>query len=270
MSTRSDSESQGVSQLPASQLSSHHDLAGKVVLVTGAASGIGMETSRQLGALGGTILLGALTESEATLAADTLRSEGHRAIGLKLDVTADTDRDAVHDYIQSTFGVLDILINNAGVCLEPEYSVEGGTSSLPIDILRQTFEVNFFAPFLLTQRLLPLIRKSMAGRIVNVSSIQASLTLHSDPASELYDYKIFAYDTSKTALNSLSVHLAYELRDTPIKVNSVHPGWVRTEMGGAGATDDVSDGSRTSVMFALLPEDGASGGFYHFNQRLPW
>ena len=145
-----------------------------------------------------------------------------------------------------------------------------GTSGLPIGILRQTLEVNFFAPFLLTQKLLPLIRNSAAGRIVNVSSMQASLALHADPAGELYDYKLFAYDASKTALNSFTIHLAHELRGTSIKVNSAHPGWVRTEMGGAGATDDISDGCRTSVRLALLHDEGPTGGFFFGEERLPW
>jgi NAD(P)-dependent dehydrogenase (short-subunit alcohol dehydrogenase family) len=137
-------------------------------------------------------------------------------------------------------------------------------------ILRETFETNFFGTVALTQRLLPLIRKSTAGRIVNVSSIMGSLTLHSDPTSSIYPHKVFAYDSSKTALNAFTVHLAHELRDTPIKVNSAHPGWVKTDLGGAGADLDVSEGGKTSAWLATLPANGPTGGYFHLGQPLPW
>jgi len=118
--------------------------------------------------------------------------------------------------------------------------------------------------------LLPLIRKGPAGRIVNVSSILGSLTLHSDPNSPIYEFKTFAYDASKAALNAFTVHLAHELRDNKIKVNSAHPGWVKTEMGGPNAPMEVSEGGKTSAQLATLANDGPSGGFFHLGQPLPW
>jgi NAD(P)-dependent dehydrogenase (short-subunit alcohol dehydrogenase family) len=141
---------------------------------------------------------------------------------------------------------------------------------VPPDILRQTFETNFFAVVALTQTLLPLIRKAPAGRIVNLSSVLGSLTLHSDPASPIYDKKAFAYDASKTALNAFTVHLAQELRGTKIKVNSAHPGWVQTDMGGPAAPLALSEGGKTSVQLATLPDDGPTGGYFHLGQPLPW
>jgi NAD(P)-dependent dehydrogenase (short-subunit alcohol dehydrogenase family) len=144
------------------------------------------------------------------------------------------------------------------------------TSTLPLEILRETFDTNFFGTVALTQKLLPLIRQSSAGRIVNVSSIMGSLTLHSDPTSPIYSHKVFAYDTSKAALNSFTIHLAHELRDTSIKVSSAHPGWVKTEMGGDGADLEISEGGKTSTWLATLPEDGPTGGYFHLGQRLPW
>jgi NAD(P)-dependent dehydrogenase (short-subunit alcohol dehydrogenase family) len=132
------------------------------------------------------------------------------------------------------------------------------------------FETNFFAQVALTETLLPLIRKSEAGRIVNLSSILSSLTLQADPKSPIYGAKSFAYDASKTALNAFTVHLAYELRDTKIKVNSAHPGWVKTDMGGAEAPMELSEGGKTSAALALLPEDGPTGGYFHLGQTLPW
>ena len=189
-------------------------------------------------------------------------------------MTNPRDHQAAYEYFHRKFGRLDILINNAGVMVEQSGGdpISGGnrTSAISPQILRQTFDANFFAPIALTQTLLPLIRKSPAGRIVNLSSILASLTLQSDPASPIYNAKQFAYDASKTALNAFTVHLAHELRDTPIKVNSAHPGWVKTEMGGRNAPMDIADGSKTSVQLATLGADGPTGGFFHLGEALPW
>jgi NAD(P)-dependent dehydrogenase (short-subunit alcohol dehydrogenase family) len=117
---------------------------------------------------------------------------------------------------------------------------------------------------------LPLLRKSPAGRIDNLSSILGSLAAHSDPSSPIYNMKPFAYDASKTALNAFTVHLAQELKGTPIKVNSAHPGWVKTDMGGSAAPMEVSEGGKTSVMLATLPDDGPTGGYFHLGETLPW
>jgi NAD(P)-dependent dehydrogenase (short-subunit alcohol dehydrogenase family) len=105
---------------------------------------------------------------------------------------------------------------------------------------------------------------------VNLSSILGSLTLHADPKSPIYNAKSFAYDASKTALNAFTVHLAYDLRDTKIKVNSAHPGWVKTDMGGPEAPMELSEGAKTSATLATLPEDGPTGGYFHLGQTLPW
>jgi NAD(P)-dependent dehydrogenase (short-subunit alcohol dehydrogenase family) len=118
--------------------------------------------------------------------------------------------------------------------------------------------------------MLPLIRRSAAGRIVNVSSILGSLTIQSDPAGPLANFKPFAYDASKSALNAFTIHLAAELRDTNIKVNSAHPGWVRTELGGKDAPLEVAEGAKTSVELALLNADGPTGRFFHQGRELAW
>jgi NAD(P)-dependent dehydrogenase (short-subunit alcohol dehydrogenase family) len=141
---------------------------------------------------------------------------------------------------------------------------------VPLDLLHRVFETNFFSLIALTNKLLPLIRKSEAGRIVNLSSILGSLTLHGTPGSPIYHAKSFAYDASKTALNAYTIHLAYELRDTKIKVNSAHPGWVKTDMGGPEATLELSEGGKTSAELATLGADGPTGGFFHQGKALPW
>jgi NAD(P)-dependent dehydrogenase (short-subunit alcohol dehydrogenase family) len=247
----------------------------RVALITGGNRGLGLQTARELKDQGIVVILGARNLSNGEAAAAILLKEGIEADAVRLDVSDASTHAEAFDVFESRYGRLDILINNAGVWKESATASSfvlgtNPTSSLPMEILRETFETNFFCTVALTQRLLPLIRKSSAGRIVNVSSIMGSLTLHSDPTSPIYPHKVFAYDASKTALNAFTVHLAHELRDTPIKVNSAHPGWVKTDMGGAGADLDISEGGKTSAWLATLPEDGPTGGFFHLGQRLPW
>jgi NAD(P)-dependent dehydrogenase (short-subunit alcohol dehydrogenase family) len=240
----------------------------KIALITGANKGIGLETARQLGKLGVTILLGARNLAKGEEAAEELRSSGIDARALKLDVDSEADRKAVAKLIEKDYGRLDILINNAGVLLDSRNGNE--TSVTSSKLLHQTFETNFFSTVALTQTLLPLLRRSNAARIVNLSSILASLTLHATEGSPIYNSKTFAYDASKAALNLFTIHLAHELRGTKIKINSAHPGWVKTDMGGEGATMELSEGAKTSVQLATLPDDGPTGGYFHLGDALPW
>ncbi|MHB1023478.1 MAG: SDR family oxidoreductase [Acidobacteriaceae bacterium] len=245
--------------------------SGKVALITGANKGIGFETARQLGKQGIAVLIGARDAAKGEEAAAKLRTDdGITAHAVKLDVTNYADHAAVKDFIERQFGKLDILVNNAGIAIDGGGWEGNQTSTTPQEILKQTFETNFFALVALTQTLLPLIRKSDAGRIVNLSSILGSLTLHATPGSPIYGTKKFAYDTSKVALNSFTIHLAHELKDTPIKVNSAHPGWVKTDMGTDAAPMEIVDGAKTSVALATLPADGPTGGFFHMGDTLPW
>jgi len=240
----------------------------KVALITGGNKGIGLETARQLGKLGVTILIGVRDLSKGESAVAELKGEGVDARAVKLDVLSKTDYADVAKKIEKDFGRLDILINNAGIMIDGRKGNETSTTSQTL--LRETFDTNFFAVVELTQVLLPLLRKSAAGRIVNLSSILASQTLHATPGSPIYEAKTFAYDASKTALNSFTIHLAHELKGTKIKVNSAHPGWVKTDMGGEGAQMEIVDGAKTSVELATLPDDGPTGGFFHLGEALPW
>lgn len=241
----------------------------KVALITGANKGLGLETARQLGAKGYVVLLGARDEAKGKAAAAKLKAEGIDARAVKLDVVDAGDVEGAARWIEGEFGVLDALVNNAGIMME---EMLGGnrTSATELKVVRETFETNFFAVVALTQALLPLLRKSGAGRVVNLSSILGSLTLHATPGSPIIDAKSFAYDASKAALNSYTIHLAHELKGTKIKVNSAHPGWVKTEMGGNGATMELVDGAKTSVELATLGEDGPTGGYFHMGKALPW
>ena len=239
----------------------------KIALITGANKGIGLETARQLGKQGITVLVGARDEAKANRAAEELRKEGLDVHGIVIDVTdADSIRKAAAR-IEREHGRLDILVNNAGVMFDDQ---EKKPSEQSLDVWRKTFETNLFGLVATTQALLPLLRKSASGRIVNLSSILGSIHFHATPGSPVYDTKLPAYDVSKSAVNAYTVHLAHELKDTAIKVNAAHPGWVKTDMGGEGATMEISDGAKTSVALATIGADGPNGAYMHMGETLPW
>jgi NAD(P)-dependent dehydrogenase (short-subunit alcohol dehydrogenase family) len=241
----------------------------KVALVTGGNKGIGLETARQLAAKGFTVLLGARDKEKGEVAAAALRNEGLDVHAVKIDVANPAHYKELAALIEKEYGKLDVLINNAGVMLE-NLGGKNEASKMPLETLRKTFDTNVFGTIELTQALLPLIRKSEAGRIVNLSSILGSLALHATKGSPIYRSKQLAYDMSKTALNAFTIHLAYELANTPIKVNSAHPGWVKTDMGGANAPLGLKQGAETSVWLATLPADGPNGGFFHKGEPIAW
>jgi len=242
--------------------------AKKVALISGANKGIGFETARQLGQKGITVVLGARDLAKGEAAAEALKKEGIDASAVKFDVVDAADIKAAAEKIEKEFGKLDILINNAGVVFESL----GGNSTTTVSekALRDTFETNFFALIAVTNAFLPLLRKSEAGRIVNVSSILGSLTLQSTEGSPIYEAKPLAYNASKAAQNAYTIHLAHALKDTKIKVNAAHPGWVKTEMGTDAAPMNVVDGAKTEVELATLGPDGPTGGYFHMGQSISW
>lgn len=241
----------------------------KIALISGANKGIGLETARQLGKLGYIALLGSRDPLKGEVAARLLREDGIDARVVKLDVTKQSDIDAAAAMLEREFGRLDVLVNNAGVMLEKGWT-KNTTSETTMENLRATFEANVFAVFALTKALLPLLKKSEAGRIVNVSSILGSVSLQATKGSPTYSTKLFAYNASKAALNVLTISLAHELRGTKIKVNSAHPGWVKTDLGGEAAPMNVVDGAKTEVTLATLGEDGPTGGFFHSGKEIAW
>ncbi len=241
----------------------------KIALITGANKGIGLETAVQLAQQGIKVIATARNAARGQAAIQPLQDQGLDVEFIQLDVNDESQRQAVVDHVANTYGRLDILVNNAGI--EADGGFMGNTvTTISQEILRKTFDTNFFSVVALTQSFLPLIEKSEAGRIVNVSSVMGSLTIHSDPTAEIYGIKPFAYDSSKTALNQFTVHLAQALADTPIKVNSAHPGWVKTDLGTEYAPLDVTVGAKTSVQLATLGADGPNGGYFHMGDTLPW
>jgi NAD(P)-dependent dehydrogenase (short-subunit alcohol dehydrogenase family) len=241
----------------------------KIALVTGANKGLGFETVKQLAEKGIKVILTARDVKKGEEATQQLKAKGLDVTFFKLDTSSSDDIQKVKEYLEKNYGKLDILINNAGL-IQGEGWGDNSVETVSIADIRRTFDVNFFGVVELTQALLPLIKKSAAGRIVNLSSIMGSLELHSKPNSPIYNSKPFGYDASKTALNQFTVHLAHALKDTNIKVNSAHPGWVKTELGTDYAPMNVIDGAKTGVKLALLDDNGTTGGYIHLGQSLPW
>lgn len=241
----------------------------KVAFITGGNRGIGFETAKALGAQGINLILGCRVLAKGQSAAKELQGMGFNAEAIAYDASDENSASSVYNYIEEKYGELDILINNAGMIAE---DLVGNNSSISVSqaVLKETFNTNLFAVVALTQKLLPLLMKSVAGRVVNLSSIVGSLTIQSMENSPIDAAKAFAYNASKTALNVYTIHLAHELKDTKIKVNSAHPGWVKTELGGPYAPMEVADSYKTSLRLATLDDHGPTGGFFHEVDTMPW
>jgi NAD(P)-dependent dehydrogenase (short-subunit alcohol dehydrogenase family) len=240
----------------------------KIALITGANKGIGFEIARQLGMQGITILAGVRNQALGEAAIQKLRAVGIDAIAIHLDVTNEDTIDETAAFIDQTYGKLDILVNNAGTSVR-----EGGTppSALALEDVRKTFATNVFGVFAVTKAMLPLLRRSEAGRIVNMSSEMGSLTINGDPTSfAAHMPPTLAYNASKTALNALTVFFAKELRNTHIKINSVSPGYVATDLNGYSGFLTAEQGAKMPVAFATLTDDGPTGGFFGENGVIAW
>jgi len=236
-------------------------MENKIALVTGASKGIGYEVARQLAKQGITVLVAARTKTAAEEASGELRREGLQALGVELEVTNAEHIAEIAQFIEEAYGRLDILVNNAGIWAE--------NSGYEGDAFRDTFEVNTFAPFFITEALLPLLLKSDAGRIVNQSSALGSIQfqLSNELAQRIATP---AYSASKAALNMLTAYWAQKTKGTNLKVNSVHPGLVKTRMCGEKAELSAEEGAKTAVRLATLAQDGPTGGFYYMDEQLPW
>jgi len=241
----------------------------RIALITGGNRGIGFETAKKLAEQGIKVIIGVRDEHKGEQAVAALKGLGAEADFVVYDASQADAAQKVAETLESRYGKLDILVNNAGI-LKEELIGQNNTLTVDQETLKTTFEANFFAVIALTQALLPLLQRSPTGRIVNLSSILGSQTLHSTPNSPIEVAKGLAYNASKSALNMFTIHLAHALKDTSIKVNSAHPGWVKTELGGPHAPMELSDSWKTSVRLATLDEQGPTGGYFHEDQTLPW
>ncbi|WP_322104083.1 SDR family oxidoreductase [Paraburkholderia sp. J41] len=239
--------------------------SNRVALVTGANKGIGLAIARRLAQAGVHVIVGARDERRGHTAAEQLIAQGLSAQSVHLDLDdwkSITDAAAT---IDAEHGALDILVNNAGIF---DFA-DAPPSKASLEAVRRVIDINFLGTLAVTQAMLPLLRKAHSARIVNLSSSLGSLTLNGDPASTYYSQRFIGYNASKAALNMLTVQLHEELRDTGIAVNSVSPGFVKTDLTGYG-TMTPEEGAKLPVKYALLGEDAISGKFVEPDGETPW
>jgi NAD(P)-dependent dehydrogenase (short-subunit alcohol dehydrogenase family) len=225
-----------------------------IALITGANKGIGLETARQFGARGFTVLAAARDSERGLQAERALRADGVDARFVLLDVLLDASVQEAAGWIEREYGRLDILVNNAGIARG------NPPSQTDLAVMHEVYETNVFGVIRVTNAMLPLLRRAPAARIVNVSSEVGSIGSQSDPASPLAHIPAsLAYPSSKSALNMITAMYARELRDTPIKVNAANPGYTKTDLNGNSGFRSVTEGAEASVYLATLPADGPSG-----------
>lgn len=235
----------------------------RIAVVTGANRGLGYETCRQLARRGLRVILTSRDPAKGAAAVEALLQEGLHVTFHRLDVTEEDDIQNLAGFLNREFGRLDVLVNNAGVFLDPIATGNPADSSIfnaDTDTVRRTMETNVYGPLRLCQVLIPLMHDH--GRIVNLSSGMGQLAEMNGCCP--------GYRISKVSLNALTRMLADELQGSGIKVNSLCPGWVRTDMGGSDATRSVEEGVETIVWLATLPDDGPSGGFFRDMLPIPW
>ncbi|MEU1982923.1 SDR family NAD(P)-dependent oxidoreductase [Nocardia sp. NPDC019395] len=247
----------------------------QIALVTGANKGIGRAAAGQLAELGATVLIGARNAERGEEAAAAVRASGGVAHAVALDVTDPAGIRAAAQQTEERFGRLDILINNAGMTsyqqVDPDKAVDQIPSTVDLDMVRAVFETNVFGVIAVTNAFLPLLRRSAAPRVVNVSSHAGSLTLIGDPDGPFAALlPSAAYSPSKTALNALTVNYANELRKDGILVNAVAPGYVDTDSNNHTGFLTPAQGAAVLVRLATLGADGPTGGFFTADGPAPW
>jgi NAD(P)-dependent dehydrogenase (short-subunit alcohol dehydrogenase family) len=246
-----------------------------VALVTGANKGIGFEIARELAEGGCQVWLAGRNLDLVQSAAAKLESLGLKALSVRLDVSDPASAEAAAREVESVSGRLDILVNNAGIASEARHEKGRAPritapSEVELETFRRTYETNVYGPLVVTQKFLPLLRKSAAGRIVNMSSGLGSLGQKSDPKSFLAQYNAVAYCSSKTALNAVTVAFANELRKTPIKVNAADPGYCATDLNGHSGPRTAIQGAAIAAKLATLAADGPTCGYFNDDGVVPW
>lgn len=238
-------------------------MSDKIAIVTGANRGLGLEAVRQLAQRGITTILTCRDAAKGEAATQSLQQQGLTVIFHPLDVTKENSVSALQQWVQQQYGRVDILINNAGIFPDTSGPNEFVSAfKVSVEVLRLGMETNLYGAFRMCQAFIPMMQARNYGRVVNVSSGMGQF--------EGMNGGYPAYRTSKTALNTLTCLLADELKGSNVLINSMCPGWVRTDMGGANADRDVSEGADTMVWLATLSDGSKSGGFFRDRQEIAW
>lgn len=229
----------------------------KIALVTGANRGIGLEVARQLAALGHQVILSSRNEEKGRAALASIQQDQYSLSYRQLDVTDEVSIQVIKNWILDQYGQLDILVNNAGI----NYDTWHQALNADLKECHETIEANLFGPWRLCQAFLPIMQSNGFGRVVNVSSGAGAITGMGGGTP--------AYSISKAALNVLTIKLAAEVRGD-ILINAICPGWVRTDMGGSGATRSAAEGASGIIWAATLNAGGPNGGFFRDGRRIDW
>lgn len=234
----------------------------KIAIVTGASRGLGLATSEALAQRGFKVIMAMRSPEKAQKQINALKLKDLDVVSMSLDLSQEKSIQDFVEKVRREYGFVDVLVNNAGILIDSE---DGGNSSLlktKATTIQKSFTTNTLGPFLLTQRIFPLMQQEGYGRIVNVSSNMAQLSVPQTASA--------AYRLSKTALNMVTNLFAAEVKGEDICVNSVSPGWVRTDMGGPHADRTVEQGIKGILWAATLPKGGPNGGFFRDGEAVNW
>jgi len=245
---------------PGQQVIGEFMKTAKVVLVSGGNRGMGLESCRELAAMGYRVLLGSRSLDAGRAAAQELANDLVEAV--KLDVTSAQDIEALVQHIKENYGHLDVIINNAGIMIDGDECQSTSICAADISAIEQTLQVNTLGPIMLINAMLPLMDSVADARIVNISSGMGQL---SDMGGNYPGYRI-----SKTALNAMTRIYAAELDPGKFKINALCPGWVRTDMGGSNAELTLEEGVDTAIWLATSDEAQNSGGYYRKRELINW
>jgi NAD(P)-dependent dehydrogenase (short-subunit alcohol dehydrogenase family) len=238
---------------------------GRVVLITGGNKGLGKEIGRQLGALGYTVVLTTRDEQAGAVSVAELKDAGIEAHTVRLDVTSPDDIADVVSYLDTQFGKLDVLVNNAGI------AIEWDGKPTDTDKIRRTLEVNLIAPFAVTEAVVPLLSRSDDARVINQSSMLGSMGAAESGWEQMATFMTVGYSTSKAGLNMLTLIQSKTLSTKGIAVAAAHPGWVKTDLGSQAAPMEVDEGARTVVdLVTIAREQFPHGQLLHKGERMPW
>ncbi|MDA0689109.1 MAG: SDR family oxidoreductase [Proteobacteria bacterium] len=240
--------------------------ADPIVLITGANKGIGFEIAQQLAAKGLIVLVGARSRQAGEKAVADLAGDSLDVRHVQIDLNDEQSIAEAAKFIEAEFGRLDILINNAGIT-DPD---DGPPANVSIQAVRRIFETNLFGTLVVTQAMLPLLRKSDRPQIINQSSGLGSIQLNKDPDWEFAPFKLFGYCASKAALNMMTVQLASTLAEENIVVNSIDPGFTATDLNNHRGRQSIPEGAAAAISQALNIKGSGNGEFFSATESLPW